>query len=95
MGNLIDLCPQALDVRVDRPIIAEIVVAPDTIQQIVAAEHLVLVCRQNPKQLDLFFREMDLVPGDLYDEFVQSDLQIFMDVEFMVILVVRCLIQPP
>ena len=49
---LLELATEPVDVHVDRPRLARVVVAPDALEQLVAGEHLALVADEEREQLE-------------------------------------------
>lgn len=60
----IQLGPQAFDVAVHRADIAEVIKAPQTVEQIVPAEHLFRILRQCPQQINFFLGQRDLIAAE-------------------------------
>ena len=52
---LIQLGPQALDMRINSTAVTEIIITPNAVQQIIAAENLRGIFRQRPQKLDFLF----------------------------------------
>src|SRR3712207_4225020 len=64
VATVLELAAQAADVHVDGAGAAEVVVAPDALEQRLAREHLVRVLDEEAEQLVLLERQLDGAAGD-------------------------------
>ena len=54
VGLGFDLAAEPLDVDIDRPVVAEVIKAPDKLEELRPGECAILMGRQVPKEVELF-----------------------------------------
>src|SRR5215204_1398108 len=65
-GRVLELPPQLADMDVDGAGVTRERIAPDALEQLVPGEHEAVVIEQLPEQVELLWRELDVLPVDLH-----------------------------
>ncbi|EJW98246.1 hypothetical protein EVA_13646 [gut metagenome] len=60
---------------IHRAAVTEIIIAPNTVQQIIPAENLVAVLGQRPQKLHLFFRQRHLLVSNTHIIFIKVNVE--------------------
>jgi hypothetical protein len=76
VGVILDLHPQAADVGVDEPGVAEVLVAPHPLEELVAREHRAGVVGELAQQAELGLGEAELVVGLQHDPLLAAQLDV-------------------
>src|SRR6185369_17042373 len=66
LGVLFDLRTQAIDVRIDRSVVAFVRVIPDLLEQVLAREHAARIRREQTQQIKLLRRQLNLPVANRY-----------------------------